>query len=221
MMALNAFGKWAVTNGHLMENPFNGLSVKRSKNAASTEPNPFTAEERDSILNVIANSPHWCYYLRFFSFLFFTGCRPSEAIALEWSHIARDKKTLTFQQSATPDEQGRVRIKPGLKTQKKRTIKLNEKVQEILGDRADGLVFPALRGGIIDVGNISQRLWRPALTEAGVDHRNMYQTRHTFATLALKSGMGAQDVAALIGNSPDVVYKHYAGVTSELRLPDI
>jgi integrase len=221
MMALNAFGKWGVTNGHIAENPFEGLSVKKAKNSGGVEPNPFTADERDLVLGAIANNPQWCYYSRFFTFLFYTGCRPSEAIALEWPHVTRDKNTLTFQQSATPDEQGRVRIKTGLKTQRKRTIKLNEKVKEALGDRGEGLVFPALRGGIIDVGNISQRLWRPALVAAGVEHRNMYQTRHTFATLALKSGMGAQDVAALIGNSPEVVYKHYAGVTSELRLPDI
>jgi integrase len=221
MMALNAFGKWGVTNGHIGVNPFEGLSVKKPKNAGDVEPNPLTAEERDAVLSAIANNPNWCYYSRFFTFLFYTGCRPSEAVALEWSHVAKDKNTLTFKQSATPDEQGRVRIKAGLKTQRKRTIKLSEKVRECLGDQAEGLVFPALRGGIIDVGNISQRLWKPALAAAGVEHRNMYQTRHTFATLALRAGVGAQDVAALIGNSPEVVYKHYAGVTSELRLPDI
>lgn len=45
--------------------------------------------------------------------------------------------------------------------------------------------------------------------------------RHTFITLALESGMDAKDVAALVGNSAEVIYKHYASAKRQLELPEI
>ena len=53
------------------------------------------------------------------------------------------------------------------------------------------------------------------LNQLGIEYRKPYQTRHTFITLALDNGLDAKDVARLVGNSPEVIYKHYAGVRSE------
>jgi hypothetical protein len=46
-------------------------------------------------------------------------------------------------------------------------------------------VFPNDRGGALNISNLRARVWRPALRRAGLRERTMYQTRHTFATLAL------------------------------------
>ncbi|MEO1561772.1 MAG: site-specific integrase, partial [Cyanobacteria bacterium J06632_19] len=48
----------------------------------------------------------------------------------------------------------------------------------------------------------------------------LYQTRHTFITLALKNGMNVKDVARLVGNSPEIIYRHYAGQSREIVVPD-
>ena len=83
---------------------------------------PFTAEERDAILRAIATD-QFCpkvsgfkhpYYLPLITFLFKTGCRPSEAVALEWGHITEDLGRITFQQRAIYTKSGR-KIVPGLK----------------------------------------------------------------------------------------------------------
>jgi integrase len=225
-MSLGACCKWAVSSQLLEVNPFKDIRIELPKKERA-HINPFTAEERDRIIQTIGSSPKWDYYQRVVSFLFFTGCRISEAIALEWSHIATDGQFLTFEQAAVTDELGRMRIKPGLKRQSKRKIPLSDRVRDCLGYRREGLVFPSPRtDGLIDLGsNFSQRSWKPALQAAGIAHRNLYHCRHTFITLALKgrdgrSGLSVQDVAKLVGNSPEIIYRCYAGTTADLALPD-
>jgi integrase len=39
-------------------------------------------------------------------------------------------------------------------------------------------------------------------------------------TLALENDLDAKDVARLIGNSPEMIYKHYAGRQRELIVPE-
>jgi integrase len=52
-------------------------------------------------------------------------------------------------------------------------------------------------------------------------YRCLYNTRHTFITLALENGLDAKDVARLVGNSPEILYKHYAGSNvNKLQVPE-
>jgi hypothetical protein len=44
--------------------------------------NPFSKQERDLIIQTFASDRYYSYYTLYVQFLFFTGCRPSEAIAL-------------------------------------------------------------------------------------------------------------------------------------------
>jgi integrase len=219
---LKACCAWAVERGKLPTNPLERLKFGHGR-AKPKEIDPFAAGERDRLLEVIRVGQHSAYYHRLISFLFFTGCRPSEAIALEWSHIAADGRSLTFCQSATRNEQGQIRIKQSLKSQRQRRIPINERVRKIIGE-SDGeslLVFPALGGGVVNTKNLASRIWYPALEVAGLPRRNLYQCRHTFATLAVQGGLSIPDVAKLLGNSPQVTLKHYAGASRDLALPSL
>lgn len=85
----------------------------------------------------------------------------------------------------------------------------------------DGKVFPSPDGKWIDVHNLSRRAWRALLASLdGVKYRKLYQTRHTFITMALKNGVDVKDVATMVGNSPEIIYRHYAGQSRELVLPE-
>ncbi|MHC5826952.1 MAG: site-specific integrase, partial [Nostoc sp.] len=61
------------------------------------------------------------------------------------------------------------------------------------------------------------------LLEAGKieRYRCPYNTRHTFITLMLAEGLTVSTVAKLVGNSPEIILKHYAGNTVPLNLPEL
>jgi integrase len=219
---LKACCQWAVERGKLPNNPLERLRFGQGR-AKPKEIDPFTAQERDQLLEVIRLGHYSAYYYRFIAFLFFTGCRPSEAAALEWSHIATDGRSLIFCQSATRNEQGQIRIKPALKSQRQRRIPINDRVREIIGENEEDsvLVFPAMGGGIINTKNLAARIWYPALEAAGLPRRNLYQCRHTFATLAAQAGLSIPDIAKLLGNSPQITLRHYAGASRDLELPTL
>ena len=42
-----------------------------------------------------------------------------------------------------------------------------------------GPLFPAPAGGHININNWRRRQWSPALVAAGIDHRRIYDLRHT------------------------------------------
>jgi integrase len=63
------------------------------------------------------------------------------------------------------------------------------------------LVFPNPRGGHVNVDNLRRRVWYTALDNAGLKRRDLYNTRHTFATHALASGEDPGWVAKMLGHT--------------------
>jgi integrase len=56
------------------------------------------------------------------------------------------------------------------------------------------LVFPAPRGGYLDLHNSRRRAWKPTQRAAGIEPlRRPYDLRHTFATFALRAGISTFD----------------------------
>ena len=157
-------------------------------------------------------------------FLFYTGCRPSEAVALQWRNISSDLRLISFQQALIETEDGRI-VREGLKTQERRKFPCNDRLQALLasvkpeGCKPNALVFPSIEGTYINTNNLRNRAYKRILAGLGIQYRKLYQTRHTFITLALESGLDAKDVARLVGNSPEVIYRHYAGNKRDLFLP--
>jgi integrase len=85
----------------------------------------------------------------------------------------------------------------------------------------DQLIFQSPKGKIVDFHNFSNRTWHPTIKALGIKDRKPYQMRHSYITFCLDAGMDAKDVAKLVGNSPEMIYRHYAGVKKNLIAPDI
>ncbi len=226
---LSACCDWAVKSELIKENPFENMAsdIKLPKGSREdNDINPFSIEERDRIITGFQNSVRYKYYAPFIEFLFITGCRPSEAVALQWKHISNDFRTIRFEQAVVVSESGLV-CKKGLKTQKKRTFPINERLAALLkaikpsGACGDAKVFPSREGTWIDTRNLNTRGWTAVIEELdGIEYKKLYQTRHTFITLALRNGMDVKDVAKLVGNSPEIIYRHYAGQSREIIVPN-
>lgn len=72
------------------------------------------------------------------------------------------------------------------------------------------LLFPAPRGGYIDLGNFRKRYWKPAQVAAGIDPiRRPYDLRHTYATFALRAGISIFDLSRFMGASLAMIDLHY------------
>lgn len=240
---ISACCDWAVDSGLIKVNPFVGMAEKvkiPKSESEDSDINPFTREERDAIIEAFENSRYYFYYAPYVKFCFFTGCRPSEAIALQWKHI--NDRFITFEQAVVAGGKGLV-LKDGLKTQRKRKFPINEQVRQILESvrpetpDPNEFIFKSKEGGFIDTGDFLNHAWKGYKNRHGrmiegivtrlvregkvSEYRKPYQTRHTFITLCLEADIDAKDVAKWVGNSPEIIYRHYAGNKRDLQVPKL
>ena len=80
------------------------------------------------------------------------------------------------------------------------------------------LLFPATRGGYLDLHNFRHRDWKPAQRALGIDPiRRVYDLRHTFATFALRAGISTFDLSRYMGASLTMIDRHYGHLAKDGR----
>jgi integrase len=72
-----------------------------------------------------------------------------------------------------------------------------------------GILFPAPEGGRVDINNWRNRSWTPSLQAAGVEHRRIYDLRHTYATWSLAAGVDIFTLARRMGTSVKMIDRTY------------
>lgn len=243
---ISACCEWAVESGLILENPFRGMAKKikvtRSKKTQGEfdDIDPFTKEERDAIIQAFEESQWYSYYAPFVKFLFLTGCRTGEAIALKWKHVSRDCGQIHFCESVSTQ----LKVRKETKTKKSRKFPCNQQLQQLLksirptNPDPEALVFPAKRGSEINSRHFIQHAWKGGrnrkedsikdgivmqlVKEGRVErYRTQYNTRHSFISYCLESGISAVQIAKWVGNSSATIVKHYWGVTNQAKVPDL
>lgn len=235
---LSACCSWGVKSGLIQQNPFADMAVeiKLPEGSKVYQIDPFSKEERNAILDAFSQHPHHKHYYPFVRFLFLTGCRTGEAIALQWKHISKDCSIITFCDSYDSG----MKIRKDTKTHKARKFPCNPVLKELLlsirpdNYKLEDLVFTSPTGLHINNSKFTNQVWKggrsgkktyrgvvSTLVESGkVDrYRCPYNTRHTFITMALEGGVTVPQVAKLVGNSPEVILKHYAGSLLKFEVP--
>lgn len=140
-----------------------------------------------------------------------TGVRPEEAFGGEWADVDLDARVFTVRSSFAKGQLKRY----GKTERSRRRIPLRAKVLGALRElpRREGVLFPAAGGGRINIDNFRSREWVPALKAAGIEHRRIYDMRHTFATWSLAAGMSIFTLSRRMGTSVqmiDATYGHLA-----------
>lgn len=139
------------------------------------------------------------------AFLFASGLRTGEVIALTWADYDSVRKSLRVDKSVV-----RERERTGGKTrQSVREVDVTPAIeaalrgQRSLSQLAGGRIFlnPVTTRPWKSPGEINTTVWAPALARTRVRPRNLYQTRHTFASIALMAGENPMWVARQMGHA--------------------
>lgn len=123
---------------------------------------PFSITERDAILQAFFEHLTYSHYYSFVKFLFMTGCRTGEAIALQWKHINPDCTLITFAESYNSS----LKVRKTTKTGKARKFPCNPVLRDLLlsirpGDhQPDDLVFTSPTGLPINNVRFSNQVWK-------------------------------------------------------------
>ena len=221
----NACGRWAMESDLLKSNPFEGLQRHiKPKRPSDQAWAAFTVQERDRIIQEFdVKDP---YYAPWVKFLFWTGCRPEEAAALRWEHIAADCSEVLIVE-ALPVE---MKEAQSTKNYQSTRFPCNARLQRLLRslrthpvDRAQYL-FMGREGGRLNYQNFQTRHWKPLVKGLAYSgyiafYLSQYHCRHTWITEALNH-LSIQDVSYLARVSPHVLYRHYAGRSRRILVPE-
>jgi integrase len=146
-----------------------------------------------------------------------TGLRPAEWVALEWRDIDLTARVVYVHRSFT---KGRLKC-PKTEASRRAVPLQTIALEAIEGKGSTGhswLVFPAERGGYLDLHNFRNREWKPAQVAAGIEPlRRVYDLRHTFATFALRAGISTFDLSRYMGASLTMIDRHYGHLARDGR----
>jgi len=215
LVTLSAIMSYAVSINLVMDNPCHKVRPPKVKNEGVDH--TLTPEQTKTL---IRNTPNKGSDRALMSFLVMTGCRPSEAAELRWRDIVWQEHMVIISRTAT--RQGSNEPKNG----KSRRIPLAASLVRAMGEQKqaangglDDLCFPAVRGGRRDMGRFARDALRPALTRAGLSvpdgSDSLYILRKSLASNLLQQGESVKLIGDMLGQSPEVLLKHYTKVRQE------
>lgn len=199
------------------KNPASSELVQRLRTSSRSDTQGLEEEEAASLLEL-------CYKdtrlsgkrdLALFAVLIFNGLRRSEVIQIDMDRIRYIKSTPTIRLKAKRDKDLMIEFIPKVWA----TIDDWCKTANIV----EGPIFVRLRGTRNGLQKVTENRLTPdgiyaiiksRIKEAGIEKNiHPHSLRHTYATLALLSGVAIQDVQMSMGHSStDTTYRYYRAV---------
>lgn len=207
---LHTFFAWLVRREQLAVNP-----VSRVERRPEPAPEIVFLElaDVDLLLEACAGDP-----LRpIVAVLVYAGLRRSEACWLRVEDYDRGRELLAVRRKTIHGQTWQP------KTGRNRVVPVSTRLQAVLHDlpatSPAGWLLPSPQGYRWDPDNLSQRFRK--LVRARGWRWKVADLRHTFGTHLVRRGVSLAHTAALMGNSPEVVLRHYAAVHTEGMHPHV
>lgn len=199
---LNLFLNEAVREKIIAENP---MKAVRTMKVIRKSVEPFTEREMSLMIESCENSLERAFIVT----AFFTGMRTGELLALQWDCVDFTNKTILVKSSVYKGELSTT------KTGKERQIDMLPIVESALKrlkeESNSDFCFCTKYGKMLSGTGSIRRLWCKILQDSGIAYRNVYQTRHTFASLMISKGENVMWVQRMLGHSDlRVTFSHYA-----------
>ena len=193
----------AIRDGLLTENPAKAFHYRKSM---TVKANIMTPLEMEDYLDAAERLG----YLPMFMLALTAGLRQGELIALKWSDLDIESRTLTIAENRAVVR--RELVEYGDQT---RTITLTTEVVDLLimehsKHPSSPLMFmhPATQRPYSP--QMVRRMHDEIIKEAGIDHIRYVDLRHTCAILALKNGMDTKELAQMLGHyRPTITRQNY------------
>jgi integrase len=234
---------FAINLKMVKENPFKNVIRPKTKDAEENKEIKFyTLDEVQKIMATLdkrvttTNPSNKLYYFfamldqTFYRLLAFSGLRVGEALALTWSDIDFEDKTLTVNKNLSQTKTGFVVSSPKTKSSN-RTITLDDKTIRVLkrwqlkekellfSNRVKNcsIVFPDLNGNHLNRQNIYMRSKRVAKF-SNVPNIGTHGWRHTHASMLFESGATMKEAQVRLGHSSiEMTMNIYTHVTDKVK----
>ena len=184
----------AIRDGLLTENPAKAFRYRKS---TTVKANIMTPLEMEDYLDAAERLG----YLPMFMLALMSGLRQGELIALKWSDLDIENRTLTIAENRAVVR--RELVEYGNQT---RTITLTPEVVDLLimehsKHPSSPLMFmhPATLKPYSP--QMVRRMHKEIIIEAGLDHIRFTDLRHTCAIASLRNGMEAKELAQMLGHA--------------------
>lgn len=195
------------------------FSVMRWRKYIPPEPDPFTEEDRDRLLEYFRakrwkvpesneRKHHYSHFALLFT-LFFTGCRPSELSAARIGWLDLRAGTLRVRASRSRGEENAPKTSSA-----DRVVRLTPRNVQVLQPlvplhaRPDAYLFKNMRGEPVN----SEWLYDPfvdAQQALGIRVRDAYTTKDTYISNALTHGVNLTWLSEQTGVAESTLRKHY------------
>lgn len=182
----------AVRDGKLPNNPVSKLKMFKEPKGRTRF---LTLDEEAKVLTALG--PIYSPWARL---AILTGLRQMEQFGLKWADVDVERGLLTLHATKAGDAQ---------------YVYLNEEAKTILQGLIVGnksvWVFPSENPDThVDPPNFYERVWMPAVKEAGIEWATWHDLRHTFASRLAMEGATDRDIAAALRHSSTSLVKRYA-----------
>ncbi|WKU18758.1 tyrosine-type recombinase/integrase [Advenella alkanexedens] len=173
---------------------------KKDKPKEYDDIDPFTQEEQQAIFAACDQS-----VAVQFQFLFWTGLRTSEFIALDWPQIDFFMKQARISKAMTKASKGVAEV-PKTKSGNRRVKLLKPALEALLiqkqytYEKGKTVFLNPATGRRWTGDSPIRKLWEKTLQAANVRYRRPYQTRHTYASMMLSAGENPMWVAQQMGH---------------------
>jgi integrase len=200
--ALEAAVRW----GYISRNP--AKLAGRNRQPAPRTVRAFTRAEVDAVTAELS-----AIYAPLPIFAAATGLRPEEWQALERRDLDRRAGVVNVLRTVSDCEV----VELAKTNVSRRQVPLTRRAitaLDAMPARVDTpLIFPAPKGGLLNLDNFRRREWAPAIEASGIrTPARIYDLRSTFASDALAAGVSVFELARVMGTSVRMIERHYGAL---------
>ena len=152
-----------------------------------------------------------------------SGLRKGELVALQWSDLDIENKTISVSKQAGRNSAGEPDITRPKTENCIRKISIPQDAVDLLiaehqKHPGSPWMFPSPKTGEMYHPDSVVNIHKKILKDAGLEHLRFHDLRHTFATLALQNGVDVKTVSSMLGHfDAGFTLRTYTHVTRQMQ----